>query len=401
MKDILLLKMTQDKRLAKYKKALFVTNDFPPIISGISTYFAQICSRVPRDKFVVLAPKCHNDDEYDKNQNYEVVRRWMPLSRNVWAKLLKALLNILWTLLIVKKYDISKIHCGQILSSGIAGLICKKWLHLPFVVYVYGSETVRFGNQRFSHWLLRKLTKEANLVVVNSEFTKSEYLKFGVPKLKLIKITPGVDTEIFRPGEKHQALLRRFNLDGEKVILTVSRLDERKGHRWVIESMPILLKKFPNTKYLIVGSGREEQGLKNLVNKLKLQDNIEFVGAVDEHELPDFYRLCDIFVLANSETQNDSKLKGDYEGFGIVFLEASACGKPVIGGLSGGVEDAVVPGKTGYLLPPKSTKDLISAISILIEKPNKAEYMGKQGRIRTLKEFDWHIIARKMEKILC
>jgi phosphatidylinositol alpha-1,6-mannosyltransferase len=269
------------------------------------------------------------------------------------------------------------------------------------VLYVYGSETIRFGNRKFVHWLLRKLTQEANLVVVNSEFTKSEYLKFGVPGVKLIKITPGVDTQVFRPGEKDQALLRRFNLNGEKILLTVSRLDERKGHLRVIESMPTLLRKYPNIKYLIVGSGREEQRLKNLVNKLKLDDNVVFVGAVDEHELPEFYRLCDIFVLANSETQNDNKLKGDYEGFGIVFLEASASGKPVIGGLSGGVEDAVVPGKTGYLIPPKSTKNLISSISDLIGEPHKAEYMGKQGRIRTLREFDWHIIARKMERILC
>jgi phosphatidylinositol alpha-1,6-mannosyltransferase len=124
-----------------------------------------------------------------------------------------------------------------------------------------------------------------------------------------------------------------------------------------------------------------------------------FVGYVHDDQLPKYYNLCDIFVLPNRVTVK-SALKGDYEGFGIVFLEASACGKPVIGGRSGGVTDAILDGLTGYLVDPLSSEDIASVIKRLIDDHALREKMGDAGRDWVVKNFDWKVLMKRFEEIL-
>ena len=151
---------------------------------------------------------------------------------------------------------------------------------------------------------------------------------------------------------------------------------------------------------MIVGKGREEQRLKNLADNLKLHDLVVFTGFVSDESLPDYYNLCDVFVLSNRETESHDQLKGDYEGFGVVFLEASACGKPVIAGKSGGSCEAVVDGVTGLMVDPRSEDDIAHAIERILEDKSFAGRLGMAGRNRAEKEFDWQHIAKTMEDIL-
>ncbi|MFQ5706404.1 MAG: glycosyltransferase family 4 protein [bacterium] len=379
---------------------LLVTNDFPPIVSGISTYFYQLCKRASSDGLILLVPR-QSGATVAADFPAKIIRRWCPVGESRVAKYVKTFLNIFWTVVAVKRHPIGKILCGQILSNGLAGLLCKRWFGLPFVVFVYGSETLRLGSGRLGRRLLQTITAQAEQVVVNSEFTRREYLHFGVAKSKLVKISPGVDVEIFKPGDKNKALLRRLHLNGEKILLSVSRLDERKGHRQVLHSLKQWSGQPTRVKYLVVGTGREEGRLKDLVRDLDLQETVVFTGPVPDQELAQYYRLCDIFVLPNCETHQDPRLRGDYEGFGIVFLEAAACGKPVIAGLSGGVEDAVVHNQTGLLVEPQNTRELTAAIERLVENPELCARMGRCGRRRAVAEFNWDDLARKFERLLC
>ena len=247
---------------------------------------------------------------------------------------------------------------------------------------------------------MKKIVGEAEGLVPNSEFTLHEYERWGVPRGKMVTIVPGVDSVFFHPEGKSRYLVEKIHLQDKRVIMTVGRLDERKGHDMVIRAMTHVAKQFPNVVYMIVGKGREEQRLKSLADNLKLQDLVIFTGFVADELLPDYYNLCDLFVLPNRETELHDQLKGDYEGFGVVFLEASACGKPVIAGNSGGSCEAVVDGITGLIVDPRSENEIAHAIERILADKNFANHLGMAGRNRSEKEFDWEHIAQIMKNIL-
>ncbi len=380
--------------------SLLITNDFPPIVSGISTVFYHVWKRLPSEKIMVLAPKAAGWRAFDKKEPFHVIRKKIPTGESGMAKVFKMAFNMVYALYYAKKYPIRKLHCGQILSAGPAGLVCKKFFGLPYSVYVYGSETIRFGNSRLTSGLMRKVIAEADELVANSECTRREYGRWGVPGGKIAKVVPGVDSDFFHPGEKPRYLIERYNLHGKRVILTVGRLDERKGHDVVIRATARLVRRIPGIVYLIVGKGREEHRLKSLVGSLNLDGHVIFAGFVPDEHLPDYYNLCDVFVLPNRETEAHGQLRGDYEGFGVVFLEAGACGKPAVAGDSGGSNEAVVDGVTGVITDPKSEDAIARAIERILTDNGLAGRMGMAGRQRAVKEFDWRHIAKAMEGLL-
>ena len=389
-----------DKPQSSKKISLLITNDFPPIVSGISTVFYQIWKRLPPDRIMILAPKAPGCNEFDKRESFHIIRKRIPTGESGKTKLVKMIFNIFYALYYTKKYNIGKLHCGQILSVGPAGLICKKLFGIKYSVYVYGSETLRFGNSRMMSWLMKKVIEEAEELVPNSEFTMHEYKRWGISRDKMVTLVPGVDTVFFHPEGKSRYLVEKYRLQDKLVIMTVGRLDERKGHDMVIRAMAHVIKQFPNVVYMIVGKGREEQRLKNLADNLKFHDLVVFTGFVTDESLPDYYNLCDVFVLSNRETESHDQLKGDYEGFGVVFLEASACGKPVIAGKSGGSCEAVVDGTTGLMVDPRSESEIAHTIGRILVDKNFANRLGMAGRIRAEKEFDWRHIAITMKSIL-
>jgi phosphatidylinositol alpha-1,6-mannosyltransferase len=382
------------------KKTLFITNDFPPIVSGISTVFYEFLKRVDRNNYIVIAPKIKGANNTDQKGNIINVKRiWIPTGESAVAKIFKTILDLFYILFFSIIYKPSVIHCGQILSNTPGALLCKKILNIPYIVWVYGSETIRFGKYKILKKMMKWILKEAKRVVVISSFTEDEYIKFGVSRDKIVKLTPGVDTKFFIPKDRDKELIKKYFLEDRIVLLTVGRLDERKGHDMVLEAISGLIPYYPNLIYLIVGKGREEERLREIVSKKELKNNVIFVGYVENDRLPDYYNLCDIFILPNRITEK-SELKGDYEGFGIVFLEASACGKPVIGGKSGGTFDAIKENITGYLVNPLLPSEIASAIKKLLSDHALREKMGKSGRDWVVKNFDWEILINKFNDIL-
>jgi phosphatidylinositol alpha-1,6-mannosyltransferase len=379
--------------------AILWANDFPPVVSGIATYFYNLWRVLPEDSTVIVAPKAAGYRAFDAKHRMRVRRVWLPLGRTGFSKLAKTFLTIFYSVGIAASGARVMFHCGQVLSSGIAGWLCKKLFGIPYVVYVYGSETVRLGRGKGMAGWMRRVLGESQWVVPNSDFTLQEYRDFGVPDKKIVKITPGVDTAFFHPEPANTHLVRRFGLEGCRVLLTVSRLDERKGHDKVIEALPVVLERFPETRYLIVGRGREEGRLRALVERMGLEGQVIFAGYIPDEELPAYYNLCDLFVLPNRETEDFAQLRGDYEGFGIVFLEAGACAKPVIGGRSGGVEEAVVNGVTGLLVHPRSTCEVAEAVIRILGDGELARRLGREGRNRA-QEFDWRKLATQVQEIL-
>ena len=380
------------------KKTLLIPGDFPPITSGIATYFYEIWKFFDSGKNIILAAKYKGWQKLDKNASLNIIRHYIPTGDSYVSKFAKSVLYTFWTIVLHLQYDFNLIHCGQVLSSGFTGWLMKKLFGIPYVIYVYGSETYRFGSNPYLAQAMKIFLQDAKKIIPNSNFTKDEFIEFGIPKNRFKIVNPGVDIEKFNPTEPNQKLIQKYNLQNKKVLLTVGRLDIRKGHDRVIQALSQLKSEYPEIRYLIVGSGEEEQRLKTLVTEHELEKQVTFCGYISDEVLPDFYNLADIFILMNRQTSQDIGRKGDYEGFGIVFLEAAASGLPVIAGNFGGIRDAIANGETGFIIEDDIDK-IKESIESLLNNPKLSQKMGYKARKRVENQYTWKLKSQQIKSI--
>jgi len=273
------------------------------------------------------------------------------------------------------------------------GSTLRKKRGLPIIHYIHGEEITTGPGSRFYKYSSTIALRKAEAIVAVSSFTRNELVKKGVRSDRIHVITNGVDVHGFSPGPKDNQILERHNLVGKNILLTVARIVERKGHDRVIEALPRILESVPNTVYVIVGRGGYERYLKEMVREAGLENYVVFAGLVPLEELVRYYRSCDVFIMPNRTLPN-----GDTEGFGLVFLEANACGKPVIGGNAGGVPDAIVNWETGILVDGNSVEEIAKAAIQLLSDQKLAERMGQAG-YRRAQKCSWANKAKEFREI--
>ena len=373
-------------------KTLLISNDFPPVVSGISTVFYYVWKNLPKEENIILAPNVNGSLVFDRKNNLQVTRYPYLTPNSIFPKLINNLLMFLYILPFVPRVD--GLHCGQILSSGVCGLIFKKLFKKPYFLWAYGGETTPvYIKSRWSKFLVEKILDNANIIFTNSKFTSKEFLDYGIPRKKIIEIIPAVDCKIFKPLPKCSDLVEKLKIKEKKTILTISRLTERKGHDIVLKALPLVLKSVPDLNYLIVGDGPYKTYLMELCQELKLNDVVTFFGFAHDEDLVMYYNLCDVFVMPNREIFNSTD---SVEGFGITFIEANACNKPVIGGKSGGAIEAVKDGVTGFLVDSQDEKEVAHKIISLLQNEELAKKMGEEGRRRAERDFSWEKRAYEM-----
>ena len=371
------------------KKSILLTNDFPPVISGISTFFYNIWRYYPHDRMLILTPRAEGSEEFDSKAFFRPIR-FRIINTGKFSKIVTIMLAAFWTTWYVLFKNVREIHAGQILSFGPIGFLFQKVFGIPCFLWVYGGETS--SAYKLEKWVVEKLLKGcAHLVTISPEVTR-EFLTYGIPEERLIEIVPAVDSDFFTPGPPPGHLIEKYNLQEKKVILTVARLVKRKGHDLVLRALN-LMTDIENLHYLILGSGEDKERLEDMVETLGLSDRVTFAGWVDDSELPDYYRLCDIYVMPNREVLETTD---SLEGFGISFIDANACEKPSIAGRSGGTGEAVVEGVTGYIVDPENPQELAEKIRFLLDNPEIALEMGRKGRERTVRDFSWKQRAIKL-----
>ena len=298
------------------------------------------------------------------------------------------------------------ILCARPLPEGLAAIAIGALTKTPVVIFVHGEEVNRVRHdktppqRRRLTWCAKRammwwIVKHVDHIIANSSFTSGVLLAEGAAPDRLTVVYPGTDPNEFRPLGKDIDLLRKFGLTGSPVILTVGRLVLRKGHDQVIRALPVLVRKNPGIQYAIAGTGETEEFLRNLASDLGVTEHVVFLGYVPDELLPALYNLADVFVMPNRTLEPSL----DTEGFGIVFLEANGCGKPVIGGRSGGVTDAV-NAKGGFLVDGNSVDDITRVLSNLLTNSELRARLGREGRERVLTEFTWQHSAQKIEQIL-
>ena len=278
------------------------------------------------------------------------------------------------------------------LARGISKILKKHGAQL--IVVVHGLEVTRKMSWIKKMWLINTL-KSANKVIAVSNFTRDRVIsRYNIPPDKIITLPNGVDPKRFYPLADVSRLKRQFGLVDNKIILTLARLQERKGHDKVIDALPIVIKKVPNAHYLISGAknGAFYQKINQKVIDMGLENYVTFTGYVEPEDINLFYNLCDVYIMPSREL----KKNGDTEGFGITFLEANACEKPVIGGRSGGVVDAIENGQSGYLVDPLDVGEIAEKLVLLLTNNHHAHLLGQQGRQRILNNYTWESVARRI-----
>jgi phosphatidylinositol alpha-1,6-mannosyltransferase len=347
-------------------RCLVVANTFPPIHGGSAIVYDSL-ARFGGGRVSVLAPQEDYRDgrpiqgwrEFDRRAPFQVHRvrllrtRFLPPDAGQARRLVGHLLDlgIRLTMLrtirrIVRTESIAVLCIGELVAGGWLARACRTLFGLKTLIYVHGEEISTRSRYDAARRRRRRALAAADGVIAVSRFTRDTLVNdFGVLPGKIELVSNGVDLARFEPGPRSKRLVAQYGLAARPVLLTVSRLYARKGVDRVIESLPQVLRQIPDLVYLVVGEGSYRPELERLVAHHGLGGSVVFTGAVPDYDLTGHYGLGDVFIMANREMPD-----GETEGFGLVFLEANACGLPVIAGMAGGSVDAVTDQVNGLVV---------------------------------------------------
>ncbi|SET76961.1 phosphatidylinositol alpha-1,6-mannosyltransferase [Marinobacter segnicrescens] len=372
------------------RKILLVSEIFPPRHGGSGRWFWEIYSRFPEQSVACLVGNHPEAAVADADFPHPVYRD--ELASSQWG--IRSLTGMkyylrTWRRLarLAKQEQMRQVHCGRVLPEGLAALMLKATHRIPYSCYVHGEDVETALTSRELSFLTRRVLKGAERIIANSQNSKRILLeKWGMSEQQVVVMTPGVDIEKFHPGD-HSS--RPAPWVGRTVVLTVGRLQKRKGQDMMISALPELRRSFPDILYSIVGDGEEKERLQALVEELGVAEYVEFAGEINDQELSVRYRHCELFALPNRRVGNDD------EGFGMVLLEAQACGKPILAGKSGGTREAMEEGRTGYLADCTSPDSLKEAVAKILSNDDERQLMGEAGRELVEEHFSWKVLAGK------
>ncbi len=376
-------------------KSLLISGTyFPPQTGGISEIMRGVASALGPDRVCCLIGVPADVGVVRNGFPPRVYRRPAAFAK---AKYIQA---VGWGMAITQIMIRERPQVVQLATAyeGCLGLWLRRWLKLPYVVYAYGNEVLDVMHTQTGYLEPRLALQQADRVLAISQFTAHLVQQTGVAQERIDIVYPGCDVDHFRPLPPSMDL--RKKLLGERfrdrVILSIGNLVARKGHDMVIQALPRLRQSIPDVSYLIVGDGPYRMELETLAAALRIQDCVIFAGKIPNKDLPPIYALSDVFVMASREQLEAC----DVEGFGVVFLEANACAKPVVGGRSGGIPEAVVDGVTGLLVNPHDPQDIANALVQLLTDGDLAIRMGQEGRVRVVNDFSWHAVGQRVQRIL-
>ncbi|MFC1657046.1 glycosyltransferase family 4 protein [Candidatus Moduliflexota bacterium] len=374
---------------------LFITERFPPSEGGSRVYYYNLCKNYTAGDVIVLTKKVEGGDEFDKTESLRIVRKGKPVSNWKFYQFPKFIFPLLWTIYLTAKEDVGVIHCGDFFPAGFIGLVMNKLFGKPYVYYVHGEGYTWFNQFRFQPKIRKVILRNAARIVAACSYAEEGVLRdLNGYKVPVSRITPGVEYHKFNPDKRDTILLNSLGLENRKVILTIGRLVDRKGQDTVIRAMPRVIAEIPEALYAIGGRGPHEEHLRNLAEELGVSTHVKFLGFIPEEQIPDLYGICDVFVMVNRDTKGQGP-----EGFGMVFTEASAAGRPVIGGKSGGTGDSILEGVTGYRVDPVDVDDVAAHIIKILKDDELRSSLGRQGREWVVETFDWRIKGSQLEEL--
>lgn len=362
-------------------RGLFITLDYPPNRGGVARYYEHLVRVLPPEHRMVLVHGFGARETSVDAHGVTITRQTLLGPSWLWPRWLRGFF-------VVRRFlrhgGIELLHVGNALPLGTIALLCKKFFGTPYIVYTHGLD-IPLARSRWKRFLLRRVMMRAFGVVANSHYTLSQLINFGLPADRLIVVLPGCPRAAAVSTAELQKVQTLYRLKGTRVLLTVARLIPRKGIDLALRALSRLRMTTPNVRYLIVGTGEDLDRLQRIVREYGLQKHVVFCGAVSDTELSAYYSACDIFVMPARSSEEE----GDVEGFGMVYLEANAHGKPVIAGKGGGVDDAVRHGVNGLVVDPRSVEAIRRALDQLLRDTAWSRRLGEQGRFIVEQDCSW------------
>ena len=379
--------------LAVSSPVLFVTNDFGPRAGGIETFIIGLIERRPFGQTIVYTSAQANSEQYDADW---LAQYGVRVIRDR-SKILLPTPRVAFHLKkIIRKEGITTAAFGAAAPLGLLSAGMKRAGVVRTVALTHGHE-VWWAKVFPFNLLLRRIGSTVDVLTYLGEFTRSAISKGLTAKAQasMVKIAPGIDVEHFIPTDA-TVLRNSLGLSDKKVIVSVGRLVHRKGQDHLIEAMPEILKSIPQAHLLLVGEGPYREHLQTLVKKHNLEASVTFIGRIQYKDLPSYICVGDIFAMPSR-----SRLMGlEVEGLGIVYLEASSCGLPVLAGDSGGAPDALVQNETGLVVNGTDDQQIATAAIKLLTDIELSKKMGLAGRQWIIDNWRWEIWSKDFEKLL-
>lgn len=373
------------------RRTLLVTNDFPPRPGGIQSYLHALATRLPADELVVYAPRWKGDSHrrFDAAQPFEVVRHPTtlmlptPLVARKAAKL-------------VRRHGCETVWFGAAAPLALLGPHLRGAGAQRIVASTHGHE-VGWSMIPGARQSLRRIGDTTDVVTYVSRYTRRRFSAAFGPRAGLEHVPPGVDADVFRPDAGAREELRaRYGLGERPTVLCLSRLVPRKGQDVLIRALPRIRSAVDGAVLVIAGGGPYEESLRTLARSAGVEEHVVFTGSVPSAELAAHHTIADVFAMP-------CRTRGaglDVEGLGIVFLEASATGVPVIAGDSGGAPETVQEGVTGHVVSGRSVEAVADSVISVLSDRDRAQAMGVAGRAWVRDQWRWDHLAARLSALL-
>lgn len=367
---------------------------FPPKTGGSGRWLFEVYRRFPPNVVTFFAGLHEDAREFDRAESSEIER--LDIRLQDWGTIrprscLKFLRLARTVSQLMRKKSAGCLHAARVLPEGWVAYILKVTRRIPYVVFVHGEDICSASWSREHSWMVRRVLRNADIVVANSQNTASLLRENWNTESELLY--PGVDCDFFTPAPRDANVRQRLGWADRHVVLTVGRLQERKGHDMLIRAISQIRREIPDILYAICGKGEQRTLLDELVRTLKLEDHVLFMDEVDDSILLSAYQQCDLFALPNREIDRD------IEGFGMVLIEAQACGRPVLAGNSGGTKETMNVDVTGLIEDCTSVDNIARTLIALLTDDKRKNEMGKLARQHVENKFDWSIVSKQAETL--
>lgn len=366
--------------------SLLVTNDFPPKLGGIQSYLYELWRRLPADETTVLTTPYEGDDGFDAEHGFRIERT---REKVLWPK--RSLARRIDAL--AREVAAEVIFVDPMLPLGLLG---RRLEAAPHVVVVHGAEVTVPGRLPVTKQLARRVLRGATGVVAAGEYPAREAERAAAAFLPGVVVPPGVDVDRFVPAADVAArdeTRRRFGFETSRpLVLAFSRLVPRKGFDVLIEAVAGL---DDSVQLAIAGTGRDADRLAKLAAAKGIDDRTRFLGRINDADLPALYAAADVFAMLCRDRWHGLEA----EGFGIVFLEAAACGVPAIAGRSGGSHEAVADGETGLVVPPRDVGSVRSALERVLSDDEMRARLGETARRRAVEQFSYDVLVERLRPV--
>lgn len=378
-------------------KTLIVTNDFPPRPGGIQAFLHSMALRLEPDQLVVYASTWKRTREgmeatrsFDAEQPFTVVRDRATMLLPT-PRVTRRAVSLL------REHGCSSVWFGAAAPLGLMAPALRRAGARRLVATTHGHEA-GWAQLPAARQLLRRIGEGTDTLTYLGEYTRAKIAGALSEQAaeRMTQLPPGVDEKTFHPDSGGHAVRERLGLTDRPVIVCVSRLVPRKGQDTLIEAMPAVLARVPDAVLLIVGGGPYEKDLRALARRTGVEASVRFTGVVPWEELPAHYGAGDVFAMPCRTRRGGL----DVEGLGIVYLEASATGLPVVAGDSGGAPDAVLDGETGWVVRGGSAQETADRVATLLLDPQLRQRMGRRGREWVQERWRWDLLAERLRELL-